>query len=163
MLPQKVRSLFEKFGERPKKPQEFDEARNLIIEQGLDIDFYNQQRFLTQSDVAKALEFLKVNKDSAFYDFFLRDFDSPKGKGEELEAITAIITDDYWEDEYPGISKRYLRISSIEGEGSYFYDKETDAVYDVNWGEEADMIRGKKEPWFDSFYDFLEWYYGDIA
>jgi len=161
-LPEIVKQLFGKFGERPKCQAEFNEARQIIRDQGLDIDFYNKRKFLTQGDVGKILDTLKIRKDSSFHDFFLRDFDLPRGLGEELEAISVIAFNDYWSDEHPEIGKRYLQLTSIEGEGSYFYDKETDAVYDVNWGEEADMINGKKKPWFNSFYDFLEWYYGDI-
>jgi hypothetical protein len=52
-----------------------------------------------------------------------------------------------------------LQISSIEGEGSYFYDKKTDAVYDVDWGDMDDFMAGRLKPIFTSFYDFLEWYY----
>jgi hypothetical protein len=54
-----------------------------------------------------------------------------------------------------------LQISSIEGEGSYFYDKKTDAVYDVDWGDMDDFMAGRLKPIFTSFYDFLEWYYSE--
>ena len=162
MLPGIVRNLFSKFGERPKEQSEFDDARQLIMEQGLDLDFYNRERFLTQDDVSKILEKNNVNENSAFYDFFVKYFELPNGKGEDLDSIPVILSNDYWSDEYPEIGERYLQLTSIEGEGSYFYDKETDAVYDVNWGEEEEMISGKMQPWFTSFYDFLEWYYGDI-
>ena len=62
---------------------------------------------------------------------------------------------------YPQIGKRYLQLSSIEGEYSYFYDKETDALYGVDWGEMDDFMAGKLKPLFTSFYDFLEWYYSE--
>jgi len=104
------------------------------------------------------------NHDSAFIDFYSVVGFVPLGNGEELYTLDQIVEDaesGFHSDEYPEIGKRYLQISSIEGEGSYFYDKETDAVYDVHWGEEEDMISGRKEPWFHSFYDFLEWYYSD--
>ena len=121
---------------------------------------------ITKKEATEALETLGINPKTSFYDFYARFkgvFDS--AKGEEIYALDEIIEEaesGFHSIEYPEIGKRYLQITSIEGEGSYFYDKETDAVYNVNWGEEADMISGKKKPWFTSFYDFLEWYYGDI-
>lgn len=56
---------------------------------------------------------------------------------------------------------RYLRFTSIEVEGSYFYDVESDAVFDVSWGEEELLDLGQKQPCFTSFSNFLEWYYSD--
>ena len=69
--------------------------------------------------------------------------------------------DDDIKKQYPDAAKRYLPISTQEGEGGLYYDTKTDSVYDVDWGEEEDMISGKLKPMFNSFYDFLEWYYGD--
>jgi len=127
-------------------------------------DSQKDEFIITQEDRNYFLNELKVkHSDSAFIDFYSVVGFSPLGKGDELYTFDQIIEDTesgFHSDEYPEIGKRYLQFTSIEGEGSYFYDKETDAVYDVNWGEESDMISGKKQPWFNSFYDFLEWYYG---
>lgn len=129
-----------------------DEINSLFDEEG------NEQ------EVINVFMRLGVNTTTSFFDFYKEIGFPPLGKGEELYTFDQIIENtesDFHSDEHPEIGKRYLQFTSIEGEGSYFYDKETDAVYDVNWGEEADMISGKKQPWFTSFHSFLEWYYGD--
>jgi hypothetical protein len=59
------------------------------------------------------------------------------------------------------LHKDYCLFSSILCSGSYFYDKKTDAVYDVDWGEMDDFMAGKLKPIFTSFYAFLEWYYSE--
>jgi hypothetical protein len=104
-----------------------------------------------------------VKKNTAFYEFFINY--AEESFNEEADLLYGLdeIYEDYknpfWADKYPNITDRYLQISSIEGEHSYFYDKETDAVYSVDWGEMDDLIAGKLEPQWKSFYDFLEWYY----
>ncbi len=57
--------------------------------------------------------------------------------------------------------KRFIRMDSMEGQGSFYYDIKNDFVYDCNWGEEEAMISGEKEPSFVSSYDFFNWYYDD--
>jgi hypothetical protein len=104
------------------------------------------------------------NKKSSIVDFYTIVAFPPLGKGDELFTLDQIIENyenSFWADEYPNITDRYLQLSSIEGEGSYFYDKETDAVYSVDWSEMDDFMAGKLQPTWKSFYDFLEWYYGD--
>ena len=86
----------------------------------------------------------------------------PLGRGEELHSIDQIIDEkgsEFHEDENPGIYDRFLQISSIEGEGSYFYEIATDIVYDTDWGKEESMMMGKLEKKWDSFLDFINWYY----
>jgi len=98
----------------------------------------------------------------------------PLGQGEELFTLDEILENyqtQNWlnlfperialKEKYPNVIERYLQITSIEGGGSYFYDKKTDYIYDISWGEEENMIIGKFKPWFTSFYDFLEWYYSE--
>ena len=79
----------------------------------------------------------------------------------DLEEILQNYNQPFWGQKYPGIEQRYLQLSSIEGEYSYFYDKETDALYGVDWKDMDDFIAGKHTPLFTSFYDFLEWYYSE--
>lgn len=108
-----------------------------------------------------------AHSDSAFVDYYTIVGFPPLGRGDELvtlENIEALST-----DAYPDLAAHphlygiedFLRISSIEGEGSYFYNRKTDAVHDASWGQEPDMVSGKLEPKFSSFAEFLDWYYGD--
>ena len=159
--------LYDYKGGRPddRKSLQVKEELERFLEQGYSKKYLDEMIF-TKNEAIEALKALGINANTSFYEFYCRFkgvFDSTKG--DELYTLDQIIEDaksGFHSDKYPEIGKRYLQITSIEGEGSYFYDKETDAVYDVNWGEEADMISGKKEPWFNSFYDFLEWYYAGV-
>ncbi len=104
------------------------------------------------------------NTNSAFVEFYSFVI-SPIGKGGQLFDLEEIL-ESYQNPhplyaKYPQIGKRYLQISSAEGEHSYFYDKETDAVYSVDWSQLDDLNAGKLKPMFNSFYDFLEWYYSE--
>jgi hypothetical protein len=103
-----------------------------------------------------------LNLDSAFIDFYTVVAIPIVGKGSELHTLEKIIETSE-SSEYSDISgmNNFLRLSSIEGEGSYFYNKATDQVFDVSWGEELDLVEGKLKPISSTFYDFLEWYYSD--
>lgn len=118
-------------------------------------------------------------KHKIFNEFYINSYsyDVPNNlKGEELFTLDQILENyksqnwitllpekvkNEFKEKYPNAGERYLQITSIEGGRSYFYDKETDYVYNVDWGEEENMITGKLKPWFTSFYDFLEWYYSE--
>ena len=118
----------------------------------------------TQEEAKNILKEIGVLEDTSFYDFYLNVIDEPEAyRAEDFYGLSQILEDyknPFW-SRYPEIGKRYLQLSSIEGEYSYFYDKETDALYGVDWGEMDDFIAGKLKPLFTSFYDFLEWYYSE--
>ncbi|MDH5228462.1 MAG: hypothetical protein OEY38_00155 [Gammaproteobacteria bacterium] len=102
------------------------------------------------------------NADSAFIDFYTLVAIPVVGNGSEISTLEKII-EDAESGEYsslPGMED-YLRISSIEGEGSYFYSKVSDEVFDVSWGEEEKLSKRMLQPIYKSFFDFLEWYYTD--
>jgi len=165
MLSEKIRRLL-KMNRRPESRQAFEVEINVALAKGYKVPPVNfDDGIFTQEQAIAACQKLGLKKDGLFFEIYTNYRSLPVGEGEELYTLDQIIEDaddGFHSDEYPEIGKRYLQFTSIEGEGSYFYDKETDAVYDVNWGEEADMISGKKQPWFNSFYEFLEWYYSDI-
>ncbi len=144
-----------------------------VINKVLEIGFYFDDEFdFERNEVVlsqKSREWFRDNLglkyiDSAFVDYFSFAIGG-NGKGDELYGLDEIIENYkkpfYLWEQYPEIGKRYLQISSIEGEGSYFYDKETDYLYGVDWGEMDDFMVGKLKPLFTSFYDFLEWYYSE--
>jgi len=144
------------------------------INNGISHEEINNTSFLTQEESMKALDNMGVDKNSSFYEYYTDGFDIPQNyHGDELLGLQEIVDryndpsfwwDDVDEDikeKYPDVKTRYIQFSNEEGGGSYFYDKKTDKVYDVTWGEEEAMITGKLKPMFDSFYDFLEWYYDE--
>ena len=145
-----------------------DDAQSLIkdyIDCGYNNDEINEL-IVTTSEAIKILDELEINKKTAFYEFYSKfsGVDSSEQANADLmyslDDIYEAFKNSFWE-EYPQIGKRYFRMSSIEGEWSYFYDKETDALYGVDWDEMDDLIAGKLKPLFTSFYDFLEWYYSE--
>lgn len=117
---------------------------------------------ITQDEACLALEKIGVQTGSLFFEVFsiVRNFTI--GVGEELNTLDQIVKssqDSFWNDEFPGFSEKYLELSSIEGEGSYFYCKSLDSVYDVGWDEMKAFVEGEVEPSWLSFDVFLAWYY----
>ena len=144
-----------------------------VIKKILDDGFYFEDNFDSEKNdliITQKLrewfnEELGLKKiDSSFVDFYSFVI-SPLGKGGQLFDLEEILENYHTPHplyaQYPQIGKRYLQISSPEGEHSYFYDKETDAVYSVDWSQLDDLNAGKLKPMFNSFYDFLEWYYDE--
>ena len=103
----------------------------------------------TKEQAEKKLTDLGVSNNSLFYEVFCNYRFFPSGNGEELHNLHSI------EGEYDG----FLQLSSPEGEGSYFYSIESDEVFDVEWGEEEELITNQLEPKWASFSEFLIWYY----
>jgi hypothetical protein len=141
---------------------------NKILESGFyfdnEFDFEKNKVVLTKKTKEWFRENLGIqNLDSTFIDFYSFAIGG-NGKGDELFDLERIIEESqnsFWKDKYPNLTDRYLQLSSIEGEGSYFYDKKTDVVYDVDWNQMDDFVSGKLKPKWKSFYDFLEWYYNE--
>lgn len=141
------------------------------------------KHFFNKKGCENILHELNVHKNVAFFEYYSNDHNPPDYSiAEDLFGLDQIYEqthkynwlnfrlaqyDDEETVEYrnniiktcPNAADRYLQLTSIEGGGSYFYDVETDYVYDVDWGKELDMVTGKLKPWFTSSYDFLEWYY----
>ena len=143
---------------------EFNQEKKECLRNGYtekDID----KMIITQDDRIGVLKDMKINDNTTFYEFFKNYAEESSRHNVDLLYGLCEIYEDYKQpfhaDNYPNITDRYLRISSIEGEGSYFYDKKTDAVYDVDWGDMDDFMSGKLKPIFTSFYAFLEWYYSE--
>ena len=140
---------------------------NKVLNSGLyfddDFDFEKNEVVLTNdSRIWFGTNLGIQNINSAFIDYYAFAIGGCEGEKSclfDLDAIFDAYENPFWGDQYPGIEKKYLQLSSIEGEYSYFYDKETDAMYGVDWDEMDDLIAGKLKPLVTSFYDFLEWYY----
>ena len=127
---------------------------------------YIYELIVTMNESIIVLNKMGINKTTAFYEFYSTFFSVDSSEQEadlmyDLNEIYENYKQPFWADKYPNIQERYLQISSIEGEGSYFYDKQTDYLYDVAWKDMDDFINGKLKPLFISFYDFLEWYYSE--
>ena len=135
-----------------------EEAKELMRMQGCN-ESYIEKVFTPREN---KLSYLGVEEGTVFYQFYTKIGYIPNGQGEPLHSLDEIIGEkesQFHENDYPGIYDRFLQISSIEGEGSYFYEIDTEIVYDADWGEEDAMMSGKLEKKWPSFYAFLEWYY----
>lgn len=146
---------------RPKS--RFEERAQEQIKWYLNNGYSNEEIkdiIITEEEALNILEILGIDKNTAFYQFYIK-FKSTCDEILELDEILEDYKNPFWADKYPVIQEKYLRISSIEGEGSYFYDKQTDELYDVDWKDMDDFMAGKLKPLFTSFYDFLEWYYSE--
>lgn len=128
-------------------------------------DKYVESIIWTQEDAKSVLAQLGFDSDSCIYNFYLNVIDLPECyRSQEIYGLSEILDDyktPFWGQKYPNIQDRYLLLSSIEGEFSYFYDKDSDAVYGVDWGDMSDFVAGSVNPIFDTFYSFLEWYYSE--
>ena len=147
---------------RPSKKTDYFSKEDLddFIKQGIPKEYLDSIS-ITLNEAEEILRKLGISSQSIFYEFYKKF----KNTGSELYNLEEIL-ENYQNPhplyaQYPQIGKRYLQISSAEGEHSYFYDKETDAVYSVDWSQLDDLNAGKLKPMFNSFYDFLEWYYSE--
>ena len=123
---------------------------------------YNEEFIVTNEDSKWFNESLGVEDlNSSFISYYTVVAFPPVGNGSELLTLESIIENiEYDKKELPnGIGTRFIRITSFEGEGAYYYDNQTDKLYDTDWGNEEDMIKGRHQALAESFYDFLKKYY----
>ncbi len=164
VIPEKIRQVLDG-NERPTDLRELEiELENsrakgyTVIEQSYDEGIY------TKEQAEQAINRIGMNLGSVFAHLMIEYRYFPKGKGDELHSLSQIIDEkesQFHEEECPGIYDRFLQISSIEGEGSYFYEIASDIVYDTDWGEEASMMNGELDKRWNSYLDFINWYYSE--
>ncbi len=59
-----------------------------------------------------------------------------------------------------GFPKRFLVISDLVGNAAIVYDSKSDHVYTIDFeGTDQELIQGKLEPDWESFYDFLDFFF----
>ncbi len=149
----------------PKKRSDPSIAKTIEKFKGMYGDDYVNSIIWSQEEAKKVLNQLGIEPTSTFYNFYLHAFEDPEAyRSEDLYALSEIHEDfkaPFW-PELQSNSNHILRISSIEGEYSLFYDVKTDSVYGIDWGQKTDFIHGNISPKFNSFYDYLEWYYSSV-
>jgi len=117
---------------------------------------------VTEEDTKWFQEELGVaNSKSSFISFYTIVAIPPVGKGAELLPLDSIMENAKLDvEELPcGVGTRFIRLTSFEGEGAYYFDIESDKIYDVGWGAEEDMVNGMHPALAESFYSFLGGYY----
>lgn len=116
---------------------------------------------ITSEQARSALTQLEI-QDSLFNEVMATYRCFPKGFGAELNTLDQIVEcahNRYWEDDYQNFYTRFLELSSIEGEGSYFLGKNTGAVFDVGWSDMDQLFQGELKPKWSHYEKFLGWYY----
>jgi hypothetical protein len=59
-----------------------------------------------------------------------------------------------------GLPEAYIPLDSFEGEGGFFYNRQTGDVALVELGESIErFLSGESTPQWTSFNNFLEWYF----
>lgn len=59
-----------------------------------------------------------------------------------------------------GLPEAYIPLDSFEGEGGFFYNRQTGEVVLVELGESIErFLNGESEPQWADFNAFLEWYF----
>ncbi|WP_157765386.1 SMI1/KNR4 family protein [Burkholderia multivorans] len=109
---------------------------------------------------------LGVPPASEFGEFYLKyqgSFISARPIAELLDiegrAIPAIPDQtDYVRDRYQ-IPDQYLALTTDESEGMYLYNKEDQAVYDLDIGMLDQFLSGRMMARWPTFNDFLTWYF----
>ena len=56
------------------------------------------------------------------------------------------------------LPENFICLSSVEAEGCYLYEKISGSVYDFDLADREDLIEGKLEPRWPSFFSFMIWY-----
>jgi len=117
----------------------------------------------------KILEQLKIDPVSAFGEFCLA-FPSPDlSSSVRAFAIENVCWNIIYTSSYEymlqnmkrfGIDETYIPFTSLEGEGGFFYNRETGEVLDLSFAQIADLKNGILKPQWKNFNDFLTWYFG---
>ena len=162
VIPEKIQQILNG-NERPKDFLELEKELDIARAKGYTVvDISYEDGIYIREQAKQAIKKMGIDSESIFAYIMTEYRNLPLGRGEELYSLDQIIDEkesQFHEDEYPGIYDRFLQLSSIEGEGSYFYEIATDIVYDTNWGDEECMMNGKLEKKWFSFLNFIEWYY----
>ena len=128
-------------------------------------DEYVNSIIWCQEDAKAAFKCLGIDRNSLFGKFYLHSFESPEiFRSEDLFGLSEILENfknSFWDERYNKIGNRYLQLSSLEGEYSYFYDKLNDAIYGVSWNEMEIFMKGELPPLFPTFFEFIQWYYSE--
>lgn len=166
MISERLRQKFE--GEvRPKDSKALDEELAQAKAKGFHIPNIDYSKtVITMEQARSALTHLGVNSDPFFCEVMSTYRGFPLGSGVELYSLAEILSssnDMYWESDYPGFHSCYLQLSSIEGEGSYFYEKSTGAIFDASWSEMDNLVGGRLAPRWRNYEAFLNWYYSENA
>lgn len=109
---------------------------------------------------------LNIDRNSAFADFNMHtNAVTFSGKGNDLYNICWFVINSSYYDQVKNMSialklpEEYIPLDSFEGEGGYFYNRNTGQVLELELRSYADFQNGTLQPQWDDFNSFLEWYF----
>lgn len=79
--------------------------------------------------------------------------DDGQSASESAVVIVTRFVHDCW-----GVPERYICFSSVEAEGGFFLDRESNQVFDVSLEQVPKLASGELQPRWAGFYEFLAWY-----
>lgn len=128
-------------------------------------DDYVESIVWTQEDARGILLKLGISEEKLFHIFYLNIIELPECyRSEDIYGLSEMFEDyrnPFWGSKFKDIEEKYLQFSSIEGEYSYFYDKKNDSIYGIGWQDMEKFVNGKMRPLFNTFCEFLQWYYSN--
>jgi hypothetical protein len=120
------------------------------------------------SAAKRALAMLGIAPTSEFHVFFSTFVIENMYPAQSRDTLAPVADDDgelspgiAFARETWGIPDRYVTMSSLEGEGGYFYDTVTGKVVDVELAHRDAFMAGDVRVLGDTVFDFLRWYLGD--
>ena len=118
------------------------------------------------SPAFEALRQLEIDRKTELGEFYTKykgGFISPEPRPELLDiagpAIPAVPDQtEYVLDRYE-LPVEFVALTSDESEGMYLYNKNNQSVYDFNVGQTQELVNGEIQPRWNSFYEFLSWFF----
>nr|WP_154892952.1 SMI1/KNR4 family protein [Paenibacillus xylanexedens] len=133
---------------------------------------FSQGKGWWHEDVPKeyeeALQKLNIDLQSDFAQFYLHADDGPTfySRHQEIYQICWVMENTVYLEDMTvaqltlGLPKAYIPLDSFEGEGGFFYNRQTGEVVLVELGESIErFLSGESSPQWPDFNTFLEWYF----
>jgi hypothetical protein len=112
-----------------------------------------------------AMDKLGVHSASEFYAFFSTFVIENMHSDHDNECLSPITSFDgepsgaiLFAHETWDMPNRYIALTTLEGEGGYFYDNETGAVIDYENGGLEDLLRGNVKIINSTLFGFMRWF-----
>ncbi|QOS76945.1 hypothetical protein JNUCC31_19165 [Paenibacillus sp. JNUCC31] len=135
------------------------------------IDYCQNQGWWHEDVLAEyeeALRKLGIDLGSEFAQFYLHADDGPTfySRHQEIYQICWVMENTVYLEDMTvaqltlGLPEAYIPLDSFEGEGGFFYNRQTGEVVLVELGESIErFLSGESVPQWASFNNFLEWYF----
>ena len=118
---------------------------------------YSRHLLANRGAIEAELLALGVDPNSEVADLYLNYGSNPVRGWYELNEVEQIREATAYAHSELGVPKNYLALTGIEGQGITLLDKNTGAVFDVEFGQFDQLASGALTPLANSFGEFLQW------